>query len=323
MNWPGRRDENVQVEWAQGWDERVDDALRSVPELPDCPHSLLRLLLQNDVPRPKLIAMVSASADGLVALIPLREVGNALEVATNWIVPGPPFPARRGWHLPALRALRRDVGVVWWPFVEGSLSPTDVEDLRVVPTRRMDLRTDFDAYWRKTGLLRNIRNSRKRCAGLSVEVDAPGAAEWIIRNAELRWRFDPTAELRGLQDRLIAAAHLEGLGRHHTLTLHDGDEPVSGATVLVHDRGLVGQHTFRRSEYDRLGVGVRIFDASFHWAAANEYEYYDIGGADYGDYKKRWAPEDGLKASFRVRPAGGLARRVVRRTRRLAQRAMP
>ena len=320
---PGRNVKDLRVEWFRGWDDGLDDVLHGLPEAPGCPHSLLRLLIQNELPEPKLVAVVSTMSDEPIALIPLRTVGETAEIATNWIVTAPPFPAEPGWHLPALRVLGREILVAWWPCEENAFAEANVKDLTRIATRRVDLSTDFEAYWRKTRVLRTVRQARKRCAELRFEVDAPGAAEWIIRNWEHRWREQPTSELPALHDHLVVAEHLGPLGRHHSFTLHDGAELVGGLTTLVAERSLFGLHSFRRPEYDTFGIGDRLFDLHFHWAAEHRYEFLDIGGTDYGEYKKRWAPEGGWKVSFSVGPRAPLARRVARRTRRLLRRATP
>jgi hypothetical protein len=322
-NPPGRKSEDLRVEWLRGWDSRLDDVLRALPESPGCPHSLLRLLIQNEVPQPKLVAVVSARPDEPVAVVPLRDVAGTSDVVTSWIVTGPPFPALAGWHVAALQALRRDVYVAWWPCGAGAFADAPVQDLSVLPTRRMDLRTNFEAYWRETGLHKTVRQVRNRCTGLELEVDTPGGAKWTISNWERFWRTDPESESAALRDRLLAAEHLEGLGLHHTITLHDGPEVVGGLTALVHDGGLVAQHSFRSRAHAKLGIGDRLLDILFHWGAEQGYAYLDIGGADSGEYKNRWAPEGGWKASFGVHPRAPLAKRVVRRTRRLLQRATP
>jgi GNAT acetyltransferase-like protein len=312
--------EPLQVEWVKGWDAALDDALDALPESPGCPHSLLRLLIQNEHPEPKQVAVVSGAAGEPIAVIPLRTIGETAEIATNWMVTGPPFPAVPGWHVPALRALGRAILVAWWPCDEDAFADSPVEDRMVIPTHRLDMSSDFEAHWRRTRALRTVRQLRKRCAGFRVEANAPGAAEWITRNWERRWRGEEASELPVLCDRLLVAEHLERLGRHHSLTLHDGDTLIGGLTTLVGGRGLFGLLSYRSPDYDRYGVGDRLFDVLFHWGADQGYEFVDIGGADYGEYKRRWAPEGGWKASFRVVPDPSLARRLARSTRRLLRR---
>jgi GNAT acetyltransferase-like protein len=318
---PAGRGETLRVEWLRGWDDRLDAVLRVLPEPRGCPHSLMRLLIQNERPEPKLVAVVSAPSSEPVALVPLREIGDTAELVTNWLVTGPPFPAAPGWHLSAIRALNREVLVAWWPCGEDSFAHSPAQDLMVTPTRRVDLTADFEAYWRKTGLHKTVRLVRNRSAALRLEVDVPGTGEWVIRCWERRWRQEAAPELPSLHDRLVVAEHLEMLGRHHTFTLHGDDGPVGGLTALVCEGGLVAHHSFRRREYDRLGVGDRLFDILFHWGSEQGYEFVDIGGTDYGDYKRRWAPEGGWKASFRIAPRPTFARRVARTTGRLLQRA--
>ena len=102
----------LRVEWLRGWDDRLDGVLDALPEPPGCPHSLLRLLLRNEVPARKRVAVVLDGSDP-VALIPLRDADDPWQVATNWITPDP-FPALPGLHIPALAAARHDISVSWW-----------------------------------------------------------------------------------------------------------------------------------------------------------------------------------------------------------------
>jgi hypothetical protein len=305
---------DLRVEWFRGWDAQLDDVLRALPETADCPLSLLRLLIQNELPEPKRVA-VAFHGDDPIALIPIRDTQEPWQIVTNWITPGHPFPAAPGLHVPALAAVRHDIYVSWWQCEDVPVHAR-LQDVSILPTRRADLEGDFEGYWKKSGQLRSIRRARERCEGLRLEQNLPGAAEATIRQWERTWREAPEIEWPSLQDRLIASEHLAALGREYCFSLHDGDVLVAGMTFLVHGAGLVFHVPYRHRDYDSAGVGVRLLDHASHWGAENGFAFLDFGGTDFGAYKARWGPDGGTKASFQLRAPESHAKRIARRLKR-------
>ncbi len=104
----------LRVRWFDRWHPALDEALQLLPEHDCCPHELYGLVVQNPGPARKRTALVTE--DGVpVAVAGLRQIGRAQwEPVTQWLVPGIVFPAQRGYLMPALQALRRDISVGWW-----------------------------------------------------------------------------------------------------------------------------------------------------------------------------------------------------------------
>ena len=153
-----------------------------------------------------------------------------------------------------------------------------VRFMESAPTYRLHLSENFEEYWRENGYFKTIRRVRNRCRDLTLETNSPGSAEWTIRNWEAKWRRDPAIADAGLSDRLLAAKYLESRGQYYTLQLSDKGTPIGGATIMVHHKVLVAGVLYRDPNYDHYGVGDRLIDLSFSFAAANGFETFDIGG---------------------------------------------
>jgi hypothetical protein len=218
----------------------------------------------------------------------------------QWIIPGEPFPSKPGYSMPVLEALKKDLWVAWWR-VESPPPPSRlVRYVETTPSYRMSFSTDFEEYWRENGHFKTVRRIRNRCAKLKLVVNAPGAAEWTIRNCEEKWREKGTKVDPFLLDKILAAEYMEARKRYYTFSLLDEETFVAGATVLVHRNDLVAGTLYRDPQYHKLGVGDRLIDISFSFAKENGFETFDIGGGH--PYKKQWAPEDGQRWWFNVSP---------------------
>jgi CelD/BcsL family acetyltransferase involved in cellulose biosynthesis len=68
----------------------------------------------------------------------------------------------------------------------------------------------------------------------------------------------------------------------------------------VHHNDLVAGVIYREPEYDWYGVGVRLIDLVFSFAAEKGFETMDLGGGH--DYKQKWAPQEGERWQFNVCP---------------------
>jgi hypothetical protein len=172
--------------------------------------------------------------------------------------------------------------------------------LESTPTYRIRCADDFEGYWRQNKYWKTVKNKRNRCQDFVLAVNSPGAAEWTIRHWEAKWRDNPDVESPSLSDRLVVAKYLENRGQHHTLILLDQDTPIAGATLTVHYNDLVAGVIYREPGYDWHGIGVRIIDLTFSFAAESGFETMDLGGGH--DYKKYWAPQEGERWWFNVCP---------------------
>jgi hypothetical protein len=290
----------LRVTWFDGWHPALEEALQSLPEMETCPHELFRLLVQNPGPARKRAALVSEKGVP-VAVVGLRQRGHySWEPVTQWIVPGAIFPAQPGYLVRALEALGRDLWVAWWRM--GGPPPFSplIRSMESMPTHRMHSCQDFEQYWRETSHFKTVRRVRNRCRDLTLAINKPGAAAWTIRNWQSTWLDHPTSADPGLSDRILVAEYLERHGRHFTLSLLDGDRLAGSATLTVQHRDLVAGVLYREPEYDPYGIGNRLVDLSFCFAAEHGYETLDIGGGH--DYKKHWAPQEGERWWFNISP---------------------
>ncbi len=291
----------LSVRWFNGWDPALDEALRLLPEHDCCPHELYGLLVRNPGSARKRTALVTERGVP-VAVAGLRQIGRSQwEPVTQWLVPGIVFPARPGYLMPALRALRSDISVAWWRMNDTPPVVRGMSNLESTPVHRWSFSEDFEGYWRKMKHFKTVQNKRNRCRDFAVAVNPPGSARWVIENWSARWNDQAVSTSDpSLADRILLAEYLEGCGKHYTLVLLDGTKPIAGATNTVHGSDLVAGVIYREPEYDRYGVGDRIIDSVFSFAAEHGFAMLDIGGGH--EYKKHWAPQDGERWSFTICP---------------------
>jgi GNAT superfamily N-acetyltransferase len=289
------RRHGLSVRWFDTWSPVLDSALATLPESQECPHEMLVALMRNPSRARKCAALV-VRGDRPVAIIALRKTG-----ALRWDVIGgggvaPRFLAHAldGQLFAALSALGVSVHIA-----TQTQQPPARWVRRVVahPVFRIDLTSDFEAYWKESGQLRTVQMARKRARGLVFELDGPGAAEWTIRGWADHWRGRQTVSE---DDLVLASTHYETRGRFHTIRLLDGREPVAGHTWFVDAGGLLLISTFTRPEYRKQQAGTRNLDAAFDWAAKAGYGHMDLGVGH--DYKRRWAPAKGVRWSYDIRP---------------------
>lgn len=291
----------LKAQWFDQWHPLLDDALATLPEMEDCPGGLYRDIFCNPGPREKRVVLLT-DGNGPVAVVALRRRGVAWELMTNWILPGEAFPVQSGGKMAALEGLRANVHSAGWRSDESPPQGRWVRQLQVMPTYKMPCSDNFEQYWRKAGHWNTVRRTRKRTQDFSMQVNAPGTAEWTIRNWEKTWRIKEDVESSTLADRLLAANRLEQEGRHLTFCLFKDEQAVAGHTFVVHRGDIVCQVSHRDMDYDYHGVGTRLMDMIFYWAADQGYQHIDLGGGH--DYKERWAPVAGNKYEFQVCPPG-------------------
>jgi GNAT superfamily N-acetyltransferase len=282
----------LEVTWFNGWHPALNEALQSLPENDACPHELFRLLIQTSSSAPKRVALISKRGVP-IAVAGLRQIGPlSWEPVTTWIIPGVVFPARSGYLIPELEALKVDLRLAWWR-IDSPPSPGQwMRSLKRTPTRGIRCADDLELYWRKSGHLNTVRQCRKRCRDFTLTINAPGAAEWTIRHWGERWGSHPD----GVTDRIVNARYLENRGRYYSFLLLDADKPVVGHGFSLHRRDLVWRATYRDRAYDRIGVGTDLLDLAFHWAAEAGLEKIDLDVASHS--KTRWAPQDGQVLEF-------------------------
>lgn len=290
----------LRVRWYDQWHPLLDEALASLPEMQSCPHELFRLLIQNPTLVRKRVGLVTEQGTS-VAIVGLRQKGkHSWEPVTQWIIPGAIFPAKPGYLIPALETVGSEVWVAWWRMGEAPSPSRFIRYIESTPTYRADLSSDYERYWRRTSHYKTVVQNRNRCRKFTFAVNLPGSAEWTINNWEAKWRTNPAVADPALSDRIVAAKYLESQGRYFTLSLLDQGVPIGGATLTVHGKDLVAGVIHRDPKYDWYGVGVRLIDLSFSFAAESGFERLDLGGGH--EYKKYWAPQEGERWWFNICP---------------------
>jgi hypothetical protein len=121
-----------------------------------------------------------------------------------------------------------------------------------------------------------------------------------VRGWQERWAEDRYGEAQIAGDIIEAARFLSDEGRYHAFRLLHRGQPVAGLTMLAHDGTLFFMNSHRNDEYERFGVGTRLFELFFRWTTTSPYRMVDMGA---GSYKERWAFEDGGVTSFMLAPA--------------------
>jgi hypothetical protein len=300
--------DNLEVRWFDAWDSVLDQALRELPEMRNCPHELFRLLMTSPSPVEKRSALV-CDRGRPVAVVGLRRRMWHWELATRGVVASCAMPALPEFLYPALAALR----VHLWVYHQNS-PPPDGFAQTVVPiqTYCLDCKSDFEAYWKESGLIRSIKRSRRLGERFTFEVDAPGSAVWAIRDWAARWLHSPACI--SASDFLVAAEYLQARKLLHSFWLLDEGRPVAARIMHVDGDGLVLACTSYLEEYRQHGVGVGLFEKSSQWATKAGYATVNLGG--WHDYKAQWAPEGETIWTFSVVPKHvPLAKRVARACR--------
>ncbi len=289
----------LKVEWHNSWNAKLDEALKELPEMEDCPHEIYRLLLQNRGRDVKPIALVTRHGEPS-ALIGLRREGFHWTLATQWLLPGALFPAKPGCWVETLEALGLDLSIGWW---RQKSPPPEAKTIRVAEktlTHCANCSYDFEKYWHETGFMKTIRKTRNRCHCFTFQVNVPGALEWTMRNWHEKWLGTPFESSTAGLDRLVLAQALQAQGKHITFSMEDNEKIIGGATLFIQQNDLVAGVCYREPEYDWHGVGDSMLEHLFTWAAQSPYDSIDIGGGQ--DYKKHWAPPCGQKWLIRFTP---------------------
>jgi hypothetical protein len=277
------------------WNSTLDDALKALPELENCPHEVYRALA---VPRgdvSKLTVLV-CERDAPVAVVVLRSADDVWEPVTTWITPGRPFPSARPDILPVLHAVAMPMRLAWWRCTDDPPRSRRVAPGAPESTYRLPCDADAELLWHESGLLPDVRKARRKCERFRVSIDAADGSEWVIRNWGLKWRVPA----HHVEDVVMAARALERLGRYHNLVVYDEDRRIGGISQIDDNGDLVGQAAYRDASYNRYSLGTFMFDRHFAWAVASGFKGVDFGGTV--QYKQRWAPVGGRKFVVSVTP---------------------
>jgi hypothetical protein len=314
----------LRVDWFEQWHDDLADALREMPEMLTCPHELYRQLIEVPGPLPKRVALVSDRSVP-VAVIALRRETNYWLPVTTWVAPGSVVPHCAGYLVPAFAALRTPVRVAWWRQDQPPPVSACAQMTARIPTHKLPCQSDFEAYWKESGQLKNILRARRKCDALRVVVNYPGANEWAITGWGRKWAPPGLPEATDMRDKLTAVRYWEPRQRVISVSLLDGERIAASGNVFVHGREIVGLTNFRDPEYDALGVGHRLFDA-IQWCGREQgFEKLDFGGAL--EYKGRYAPEDGARWQLTFAPdsidARRLGRAILTRAKRVISRPRP
>jgi len=105
-----RLNRGLHVKWFDDWCTVLDNALRELPEMENCPHDRFRLTMQSPSSTRKRIALVVDGARPM-AVVGLRQEGKHWVPAMQGIVSGAIAPAREGYLYRSLKALRVDVRI--------------------------------------------------------------------------------------------------------------------------------------------------------------------------------------------------------------------
>lgn len=291
--------ERIHTRLFDHWAAPLDTAWDLLPEHPHWPKTLYRRLIDAPTNASRRFVLWERHSEpvGLLALV--REHASPVwQPVTQWIVPG-----FLGLGEPRLLeslclGLNFATRFAWWRMPRLPQSGGNVRAVEAEPTFRLPCSTDFDQFWRKTGLLRDLRRASRRSRHLELRCNADGAARWIITGSERTWReaCHPAAE--NLQRSLDAAEFLAGCQRLVAFTLQDHDQFVAGDISIIHGDSLVSTHTFRNREYNKMGAGNLVLEAVFRWGKSAGLREIDLGGGF--DYKRRWALQDGTKARVLV-----------------------
>ena len=283
MSW--RQTYRWRLHWFDKWERVLDDALDSLPKHPLWPNELLRILFEAPSPARKRIALV-LDRGVPIAMVGLRAQGPDCYIPlAQYFIPEFLLVGKQELAESVLMRLRIPLMVSWWrmPSEPPSLSRT-VNSVKTAQHYIADLAEDPEVYWRSSGHLNTVHRMRNRCREFTFAVNPPDGAEWVIKNWAEHWKIGPEE----IEDRVVAARYLEGLGKQYSLLLLDGDKVVAGHTFVLHRKDLVWLVTHRDESYDSYGVGTRLMDLAIHWAKQSGFQHFDLGTTQ--SYKARWAP---------------------------------
>lgn len=297
----------LDVQWSLEWTPELDQALETLPPLPDCPHDLYRELVKPT--RAEKRHALVLEHDAPVALISLRHCVRHWEPVVYQCMPFAIAPAVDTPALArAVNALGMEVRVP--AGLSEAVSDLHPSDCWSYVWHKIDVQDDYEAHWRAKKRQYTIRRARKETAHMQRQVNGEGDLQWIVEQWRDQWKDDPGQEIVAADDRLNfwgALAKRSDLAlKVHTLMLMDGERRVSGLIITSKGDTAMIQCGGRDPEFEDAysAAAVQIFAAE--WARAAGFKTLDIAG---GPYKRLWGPEAGHRfgAVFRPRVMSALS----------------
>ncbi|MFZ2029410.1 MAG: GNAT family N-acetyltransferase [Vitreimonas sp.] len=305
--WPGAASGAPSIQWFNTWTPELDTALSELPEVPGCGRDQYRLLTQpSEFPKRHALARENGAP---TALISLRRRTTYWEPVTYQALPGVIAPASSAEALGrALATLGIEVRVN--AGLTDSARDLNPSILNAYETCEIDLRSDYEAYWKlhKGWQRRAVQRARTKCATMETRIDNADDLNWIITQWREMWRTDPTREIVAAPDRLrfwptaLGAAPQANRVGVHVVQLLDGQRRVAGMVLIRSGDRFLFQCTCRDLTYDDAAVGTRVMDASIAWAASTGAATFFLGGGSSLGHKEKWAPKNGVRYEAIFRP---------------------
>lgn len=301
------RRKHVEVRWRDAWTAELDEALDQLPEMRGCPHQLYRLLMAPTQAQ-KCHAMVYERGE-LIAVISLRKRRSFWEPISQQCPPAGIAPAKDNAALGrALAALGVEVRVVSGLGPEVTeLHPRHSWDYEY---HLLDLKGDFEEYWRERRRMYTIKRARKTLAQWECRVDDENDLEWIVEHWRQKWANDSNQEVVATEDRIrfwrgFMAARTDGVELHAMQLLADGQR--TAGLIFTHEaERTVLQCGSHDPEFDKQYCRAACILATIDWCVAHNSPALDFAGGD----QRLWAPVGGKRygAIFRPRSIDLLAR---------------
>ncbi|HEY6202666.1 MAG TPA: GNAT family N-acetyltransferase [Candidatus Limnocylindria bacterium] len=301
----------LRVRWFERWERTLDEALAALPETEASPHELLGLLMRNPSAMAKRTALVT-DRDRPVAVLGLRRRKMFWEpVWGGGVNERFRLAVAEGYASAALAATGANV---WIMSRDRPSASNAVRAVTELPRFGAPLSGAYEEHWKSSSQWDSVKQARRRSAAFTLEVDAPGSAEWTLRNWARKWSAHEAES-----DLLAAAEFYADRSRFHAFRLYDGVTPIAGCTYIVDGTVLLAQLNYFDAAYRRNGVQTRLDDLVFAWARTR-YSTMDLGCSYQADsYKRRWAPRDGSSWLWNVAP---LHLHLVREGVRFGRRAV-
>ncbi|HEY6203805.1 MAG TPA: GNAT family N-acetyltransferase [Candidatus Limnocylindria bacterium] len=285
----------LSLRWFDRWESVLDDALAHLPQSEQCPHELLRQLMNNPTQAAKRTALITEQ-DRPVAVLGLRRRKMFWEpVWGGGVCERFQMAALPGYLLPALA---RTASNIWVFSRDRPASSESLRSLKALPRFGIALTDGYEQHWKTSSHWNTVKSARRRTVGFGFDIDPPGAAEWTITNWARKWSAHEAES-----DILVAARYYQSVGRYHSFVLRDGGARVAGATYIVIGSELLAQWNFFDNAYRRNGVQTRLDELVFAWASEAGLSTMDLG-ASYEDdsYKRHWAPNVGQSWLYNIAP---------------------
>jgi hypothetical protein len=291
----------MKVIWFDTWCRELDTALEIIPGLEEYPNDLYKGLIQNKSQEIKKIVLILHNNEPK-SIICLKKRAYDWIPVSHYLIPGFVFPHVEGYFQKSLQAVKKNISFSFWRIANPpkiNIAKLGVHE--VIPTYGVNLKTEYENYWKKSNHYKNIRKVRNRCNEFNLRINYSGDLEWLMNNWEEKYRSNPKIKQVDFSDRLFVVNYLQEINKHFTFTLASDERNIVGLTLILHKNELIAQYFYRDPKFDRFSLGTYLLDQSMEWAAKNGYAKFDLGGS-YPDYKKKWAPVDGGKVDMYICP---------------------